>query len=145
MLRRGTKRIFYGCIVCITHLGVKFTEVSVVHTHTCSFCLTARICNFGHYFRDVYASGAITHLTSNPVSKSTCTCSCCAERFCCGISICLPSLSVSYSEWCMKKNLATISNRIATTELIGIYDEAPARDRQCLQWVKVYGWQFLVN
>lgn len=31
--KRGTERIFYDCIVCITHLGTKFTKVAVVHVH----------------------------------------------------------------------------------------------------------------
>lgn len=31
--KRGTKRIFYDSIVCITRLGRKFTEVAVVHVH----------------------------------------------------------------------------------------------------------------
>lgn len=44
--KRGTKRIFYDCIVCITPLGIKFTKVAVVHMCTCSFCLTARTCIF---------------------------------------------------------------------------------------------------
>lgn len=44
--KRGTKRIFYDRVVCITRLGIKFTKVAVVHTCTCSFCLTARTCVF---------------------------------------------------------------------------------------------------
>lgn len=35
--KRVTKRIFYDCIVCITHLGIKLTKVAVVHASTWLF------------------------------------------------------------------------------------------------------------
>lgn len=57
--KRGTKRIFYDCIVCITHLGIKFTKVAVV---TYVHMLFLPHCKNLHIFNII--SGLRTHLLS---------------------------------------------------------------------------------
>lgn len=41
--KRGTKRIFYDCIVCITHPGIKFRGGSCTYVHMLSASLQKRM------------------------------------------------------------------------------------------------------